>query len=188
MLPTPPPTLVGRSLAGMMGMAGTAGLLLMLLVGWGGFEIRDEAVESAAPRAVRLTPPMPDQGNAIEYVEGYEAGLRRAAAENRPLLVVFRAGWCHWCAEFAQGTLVDRRLVGLSRQFVCVMVDADRQAADCRRFGVKEFPTVVVATVGEGECRRWKGCPSADELVSAMADALPAARMAATEEDAAATR
>jgi len=194
MSPAPLPPMVGRSLAGMMGMmgmAGTAGLLLMLvvfLIGWGGFEIHDEAVESAAPRAVRLTSPMPDQGNAIEYVEGYEAGLRRAAAENRPLLVVFRAGWCHWCAEFAQGTLVDRRLVGLSRQFVCVMVDADRQAADCRRFGVKEFPTVVVATVAEGECRRWKGCPSADELLSAMADALPAARMAATEDDTAATR
>ncbi len=161
--------------------------LVVLLVVWGGFEIRDEAVESPSPRSVRLTAATPEPGNAVEYVEGYEAGRRRAAAENRPMLVVFRAAWCHWCAEFAQGALIDRRLVGLSRHFVCVMVDADRHAADCRRFGVKEFPTVVVASSEGKECRRWTGCPSADELVSAMADTLPTARMAVAEGDESAT-
>ena len=55
--------------------------LLLVLVVWGGFEIRDEAVESPAPRGVRLTAATPETGNAIEYVEGYEAGLRRAAAD-----------------------------------------------------------------------------------------------------------
>jgi thiol:disulfide interchange protein len=178
------------SLSNLIGrwMAGLAGILLVLGI-WGGFEIRDEAVESPAPRAVRLSTTTPEPGNAIEYVEGYEAGLRRATAENRPLLLIFRAAWCHWCAEFAQGTLIDRRLVGLSRQFVCVMVDADRHAADCRRFGVKEFPTVIVATARDGECRRWTGCPSAAELVSAMSETLPAARMAVADgEDAATTR
>ena len=177
---SPLPNLIGRW------MAGLAALLVVLVI-WGGFEIRDEAVESPSPRSVRLTATPPESGIAIEYVEGYEAGLRRATAENRPLLVVFRAGWCHWCAEFARGTLVDRRLVGLSRQFVCVVVDADRHIADCRRFGVKEFPTVVVASPEGEERRRWTGCPSADELVAAMADTLPAVRMAATDEDDAAT-
>lgn len=180
MLRSPPPNLIGNWMAGL-----TA--LFLVLVVWGGFEIRDEAVESPTPRAVRLTAAPPETGNAIEYVEGYDAGLRRAAAENRPLLVVFRAAWCHWCAELARRTLVDRRLVGLSRQFVCVVVDADRHAADCRRFGVKEFPTVLVATAEGAECRRWTGCPSADELVAAMADTLPAARMAVVEGDDAAT-
>jgi hypothetical protein len=69
------------------------------------------------------------------------------------------------------------------------MVDADRHAADCRRFGVKEFPTVIVATARDGERRRWTGCPSAAELVSAMNETLPAARMAVADgEDAATTR
>jgi thioredoxin-like negative regulator of GroEL len=174
------PNLLGRW------MAGLSALLLVLVV-WGGFEIRDETVESPAPRAVRLTNAATEPGNAIEYVEGFEAGLRRSTAEDRPLLVVFRAAWCHWCAEFARGALIDPRLVGLSRQFVCVVVDADRHAADCRRFGVREFPTVVVATANGDERRRWTGCPSADELVSAMTDTLPATRIAVADEDDAAT-
>ena len=167
-------------------VAGVAGLLLVLVV-WAGFEIRDETVESTPPRPVRLTAPPQEPGNGIEYVEGYEAGLRRAVSENRPLLVIFRAAWCHWCAEFAQGTLVDPRLVGLSREFICVMVDADRHAADCRRCGVKEFPTVVMLTPEGTESRRWTGCPSADELVAAMADTLPTPRIATAVDDAAAT-
>jgi thiol:disulfide interchange protein len=172
---------MGRLLAVFVGM-------LLTVVVWGGFEMHDEAVESPAPRAVRLTA-TPEPGNAIEYVEGYDAGLRRATSENRPLLVIFRAAWCHWCAEFAQGPLVDPRLVGLSRQFVCVTVDADRHAVDCRRFGVKEFPTVILLTPDGGELRRWTGCPTADELTSAMAGIAPVARMAgAAEDDAAATR
>ena len=177
---SPLPNLIGRW------MAGLAALLLVLVI-WGSFEIRDEAVDSPVPRSVRRTTATPESGSAIEYVEGYEAGLRRAMAENRPMLVVFRASWCHWCAELARGTLVDRRLVGLSRHFVCVVVDADRHAADCRRFGVKEFPTVFVASAEGKECRRWTGCPSADDLVSVMADTLPGVRMAATDEDDAAT-
>jgi len=180
MFNTPLSNPIGRRLAGLAP-------LLMALVGllavWGGFDIRDETVESPSPRSARLTAAPPEPGNAIEYVEGYEAGRRRAVAENRPMLVVFRATWCHWCAEFARGTLIDRRLVGLSRQFVCVMVDADRHAADCSRFGVKEFPTVVVASSEGNECRRWTGCPSVDELMSAMIDTVPTARIAVAEGD-----
>lgn len=157
-------------------LALAAGILLAFVV-WGGFEVHDEAVTSPSRRSVRLNAAL-EPGNAIEYVEGYEAGLRRATAENRPLLVIFRAAWCRWCAEFARGALLDPRLVGLSRQFVCVAVDADRHADDCRRFGVKEFPTVILATPSGAVLRRWTGCPTADELSTALAGVAPAARMA----------
>jgi len=175
------PSLFGRWLAG-------GGTLLLLLAVWRSVEIRDETVKPSVPRAVRLSPSSAEPGSALECVEGYADGSRRAAAENRPLLIIFRAAWCHWCAEFAQGPLIDRRLIGLSRQFTCVMIDADRHPGDCRRFGVKKFPTVIVASADGTERRRWTGCPSADELVSAMAETLPATRMAAAEDGDATTR
>jgi hypothetical protein len=162
--------------------AAVAGAILLAFVAWAGFEVRDEAVLRPAPRAVRLAVVPSDQGAAtIEYVEGYEAGLRRAAADVRPMLVIFRAAWCRWSAELAQGALADRRLVELSRQFVCVVVDADRHAADCTRWGVKEFPTVLIASPSGEERRRWTGCPAVDELVAAMSGDLSATRMAAAD-------
>lgn len=169
---------IGRWTAGVA----VAGAALLAFIAWAGFEVHDEAVLRPAPRAVRMTVVSSDQGTgAIEYVEGYEAGLRRAAAENRPLLVIFRAAWCRWCAELAQGALADRRLVDLSRHFVCAVVDADRHAADCKRCGVKEFPTVLLASPSGEERRRWTGCPPVDELVAAMSGGLSATRMAAAD-------
>jgi thiol:disulfide interchange protein len=162
--------------------AAIVGAALLALIAWAGFEVHDEAVLRPAPRAVRLAVVSSDQGiAAVEYVEGYEAGLRRAAADDRPLLVIFRAGWCRWCAELAQGPLADRRLVELSRHFVCVVVDADRHAADCKRCGIKEFPTVLLASSDGEERRRWTGCPTVDELVTAMSGGLTTARMAAAD-------
>lgn len=159
-----------------------AAALLLAFIAWTGFEVRDEAVMRPTPRAVRMAIVPSDQGAAvIEYVEGYEAGLRRAAADDRPMLVIFRAAWCRWCAELSQGPLADRRLVDISRQFVCVLVDADRHAADCRRWGVKEFPTVLIASPSGEERRRWTGCPAVDELVTAMSGGLSATRMAAAD-------
>lgn len=158
--------LIGRGSASL-------GVAAALLAVWAGFEVHDEPVKVPASRAIRVTAAPPETGSAIEYVDGYEAGLRRAAAERRPLLVIFRASWCHWCGEFSRGALVDRQLVGLSRQFVCVMVDADRHAVECRRLGVSRFPTVVLASPEGLECRRWTGCPAAADIVAAMTEVLP---------------
>lgn len=182
MLKPPPAHSVGRWLLPLAVAA-------LLVAAWRGFEIRDEVAEPPGPRAVRLVPEAAETAAAIEYVEGFDAGQRRAAAEGRPMLVLFRATWCRWCAELTRGALVDRRLVGLSRQFVCVMVDADRHPAECRRFGVREFPTLVLATAAGDERRRWTGCPSADELVTGLSETLPTERLAtADESDASTTR
>jgi len=159
----------------------------LALAAWGGFEIRDEVAEPAGARPIRLAPAVPETAAAIEFVEGFAAGQRRAAAEARPMLVLFRASWCRWCAELARGALIDRRLVGLSRQFVCVMVDADRHPDECRRFGVREFPTLLLTTPAGAERRRWTGCPSADELVSGLSESLPTERLATVDGDDAST-
>jgi len=162
-----------------------ASLAAMVVMAGAGCEIRDEGADSAASRALGLEPGPPEDGPAaIEYVEGYAAGLRRSTADNRPLLIVFKACWCRWCAEFTESTLTNRRLVVLSRQFVCVMIDADRHADDCRRFAVREFPTLVVARPDGAETRRWVGCPAPDEIASGMEGSLPAARLAAAAGDA----
>ncbi len=155
-------------------------LLAAALVTAAGCDIRDAPSRSVAARALDATAGgAGSPGATIAYVEGYEAGLRRSCEENRPLLVVFKAGWCPWCGRFAEGTLADPRVVALARHFVCTTVDADRHADDCRRFGVREFPTVIVSGAGGGDERRWTGCPTPEEFVAALEAALPEGRIAA---------
>jgi hypothetical protein len=162
------PILFARSFA-------RAGAVAACVLAFAGCDIRDEAV----------LPVMPDllvggagvaagsgAGHGIEYVSGYEAGRKRAAAERKPLLIVFRASWCRFSAELTQRTLADERVVGLSRRSVCVMVDADRDADICRQFGVKAFPTLLILPPDGGESVRKTGRPSAAGLAAALEKAL----------------
>jgi len=119
-----------------------------------GCDVRDETVRPDPPpgrwplaaldSAARLDDARTGAGPApgIEYVEGYEAASRRAATGRMPIMLVFRAAWCRWSGEIAQGPLADPGLVSLSRRFACATVDADRDADTCRDFAVTGFPTV----------------------------------------------
>jgi hypothetical protein len=151
-----------------------------------GCELRDEAVgPEAAARgwpAVTLeaarregVQPRAAAGAGIEYVEGYEAGARRAAAGGLPMLLVFRAAWCRWSGEATRGPLTDAAIVDRSRRFVCVVVDADRDADTCRAFAVKAFPTVLVLDADGSERFRATGSSAAGGLVAALDAVVPPA-------------
>ena len=73
----------------------------------------------------------------------------------------------------ARGPLADREIVARTRRFVCVFVDADRDAATCRAFDVAAFPTLIVIG-GDGRERfRATGSVAPGSLAAAL-DAVPA--------------
>ncbi len=154
---------------------GHTGALVACLLALVGCDIRDEAVLPVMPDLLVGGAEMAAGAGAaqgIEYVSGYEAGLKRAAAERKPLVLVFKATWCRFSAELTQRTLVDERVVGLSRRSVCVMVDADRDAGVCRQFGVKAFPTLVILPIDGGEPIRKTGRPSAAAVAADLEKAI----------------
>jgi hypothetical protein len=151
-----------------------------------GCEVRDEAV--AEPRAAshgaglaRLLdrvhsgrqpavagPAEPLGGATVEFVEGFAAGVRRARTEGRPMILVFKAGWCRHSGMLLQRTLLDPRVVELSRRYVCVAIDADREPDICRRYAVTAFPTLIVVDADGHAGRHTVGRPSAAELVAVL--------------------
>lgn len=145
-----------------------------------GCEIRDEAVVPATDASLlradtslagmlgRPAERVALQRRVLEYVDGYEAGQKRAAAESKPLLLICRAAWCRWSADMTQSTLADPRIIGLASRFVCVMVDADRHADTCRELGVTAFPTVILLAPTGEERYRGVGRPSTEKLAAAL--------------------
>ncbi len=117
-------------------------------------------------------PTTPTRAAVIEYVEGFDAGTRRAADAGLPMLVLFRAAWCRWSGELGQAAVADPRVVELSRRFVCVAVDADRHQTACRTFDVRAFPTVILLDAGRTERFRATGSSAASNLATAMGDVL----------------
>jgi len=159
-----------------------------------GCEVRDEA--AAEPRGARhdaglarlldrgsggrqpvvAGPAEPRGGATVEFVEGFAAGERRARTEGRPMILVFKAGWCRHSGMLLQRTLLDPRVVELSRRYVCVAIDADREPDICRRYGVSAFPTLIVVAADGRAGRHTVGRPSAADLVAVLQSGDGAAR------------
>lgn len=164
------------------------GLLLPAIVLTNGCEIHDEQVQAHSVRVSeqRLLP-SPDGVNgqmvnhaaptSIEYVEDYQAGLERATATGKPLVIICRASWCRWCAGLSQGVLADPEVVQRSSRCVCVTLDADRDAEICRKLGVRGFPTVILQTPTGREVKRLTGRSEVRTLAAAIDEAT--ARIAA---------
>jgi hypothetical protein len=172
-MPSPSPSLASATLA------------IALVAVAAGCTVRDEqATASGDGRWWAAAPSRPTGGligsgavapqatSAIDYVDGYETGSRRATESGVPMLVVFRATWCRWSGELVQAAVADPRVVRLSRRFVCVAVDADRHPDTCRQFGVQAFPTVIILDPSGTERFRATGSAASVHIAAAMNEVL----------------
>jgi hypothetical protein len=158
-----------------------------------GCDVRDEEartgpaaawLESTTIRLASPTAPLASRpnGSGVECCDGFEAGSRRASEAGVPLLLVFRASWCRWSGDLVEAVLADARLATAGGRFICASIDADRDAAVCRSFGVAAFPTVIVLDADRREQFRASGAAARQGLASALEGvvARPRARVART--------
>ncbi len=114
-------------------------------------------------------------GQKVRFITDYREGLERALAEKRPVLIFFTAKWCRFCAQMQRDALSDPRVVRLSEEFVCVLVDADEAPELCAEFGVRAYPTVQFVLPDGGRLTRLVGRNSPEELATHMQAVLRAA-------------
>lgn len=86
-------------------------------------------------------------------------------AEKKMLL--FTANWCRPCQVLKNGALKDSRVVEASKNYLCVLVDADRHKRVLRDYKIKGLPTIVFVTNGK-ETGRVVGVVSAKQLLKRM--------------------
>jgi len=161
-----------------------------------GCDVRDEQARSgptdawlettvrrlASPAAGRADRPT---SRTIECCEGFETGSRRASEAGLPLLLVFRASWCRWSGDLVDAVVADERLADAGGRFVCAAIDADRDAAVCRSFGVAAFPAVILLDADRRERFRAVGGAARQGLAAALEGVLdqPRARVARVPSD-----
>ncbi|MBL9076817.1 MAG: thioredoxin domain-containing protein [Planctomycetes bacterium] len=73
--------------------------------------------------------------------------LQKAAAADRPVLMVLTAPWCHYCRELMAKSFTDPQVVALVEEaFVPVHVDAERRPDVNQRYGTGAWPTIAWLT------------------------------------------
>lgn len=78
------------------------------------------------------------------WIHSYQAGVRLAQRTHKPLLLSFHTPGCSWCAKMDVETYTDPRIVELSRNFVCVVVDEETEPEAVKHYDVQGFPTTLL--------------------------------------------
>ena len=108
----------------------------------------------------------------LRFIRGYTDGWRVAQGRRVPCMLFFTADWCAFCKQMEQTTFRDPAVAQLAEQFVCILVDADREESVCRRFRVSGYPTIHFVSPVQGALHRVVGRQSPVELAEAMRAAL----------------
>ncbi len=144
----------------------------------GGPETSATASLDSADGAVGQIEPVGPTGAArvargrIAFIDGFQPGLNLARERQKPMLVFFTADWCHYCHQLAGEAFLQDAVVDMSRQFVCVLVDADAEPEVCREFHVRGYPTIQFLSPRGVPLNRVTGKQPGHALVQQMQAAL----------------
>ncbi|MFA6079027.1 MAG: thioredoxin family protein [Candidatus Omnitrophota bacterium] len=123
---------------------------------------------------------------AIAWRDDIESVMKEAAESQTPVMADFYTDWCGWCKKLDSDTFSDPRIEDLSRQFICVKVNAEKAPGAATRYGVRGYPTVIFFDCDGNVKNRIGGYEGPDRFASVMSSVLQASEGSSTEHLAAA--
>ena len=136
-------------------------LLALLGCGRGGSDAVPVALGEVAPNLIER------HGN-LHFVRDPAIGRQAAAKHGLPCLLFFTAEWCTYCHQMEAAAFTDDAVGALADGFVCILIDADREPALCRHYGVSGFPTIQFIAPDGRMLHRLVGRQTAAKLATAM--------------------
>ncbi len=133
---------------------------------------RSEPAAAPAPAAVAAPAAKPA---TMVAVEDFNAGVAKAKAEGKAVLVDAWAPWCHTCLSMQNYVMNDPSLAPLADRVVLVELDTDKpeNAFFLEKYSVNVWPTFYVIDPANGEvASSWPGAASVREFRGFVEDGL----------------
>jgi len=85
----------------------------------------------------------PAFADSIHWLDSYDAALKQAARDNKPVLAFFYTTWCTYCVKMNAETWTDSGVISASRDFVNVRINGEKDRELVYRYRVGAYPAVV---------------------------------------------
>jgi len=113
---------------------------------------------------------------SINWSTDLGKAAEQAAKSKKPLMIDVYTDWCGWCKKLDKDTYSDARVVKLSRKFVCVKVDGDKNTEFVKKYAIQGYPTIVFLNSKSKEIHRVVGYQGPGDFLKSMNEALKKAK------------
>lgn len=102
------------------------------------------------PNGVPSTPkeqpkPVAPQATPKVVAQNYNDAIQKSVESGKPILIFFTAEWCNWCKKMKSETIPNEKVQDSLKNYVFLIVDADKERDLAKNYKVSSLPTVVVA-------------------------------------------
>lgn len=112
------------------------------------------------------------ESNSINWQLDYNQAISSAQSAKKPVMIDFYVNWCGWCKVLDRDTYTDPDVVKLSRQFVCVKVDGDKNDNLTSQYNITGYPTIIFLDSTSREANRVGGYEKPGPFLKDMQSAL----------------
>ena len=92
---------------------------------------------------VSLTKAAAFNGMELSWLEDHDKGLKEAALENKPMVLLLYADWCPVCKRLMSESFEDLRVRIMKDRFVWVKVNSEKEAKYKELYGQDGYPMLV---------------------------------------------
>lgn len=108
----------------------------------------------------------------IHWTDSLEKAKKLALKEHKPIFIDFWAVWCGPCKQMLKTTYKDKAVVEKSKQFISVLINADKDPKTMKTYSVGSLPTMLFLSSKGKLISQTTSLKSADEVLALMSDAL----------------
>ncbi len=93
----------------------------------------------------------------VAFEKDYEAAMKKAAADKKPVFLKFETEWCGPCKTMTALVFTAKDVAAAADGVVCVKVDGDDQKELVKKYKVEAYPTGVLLDADGKEISRFVG-------------------------------
>ena len=106
--------------------------------------------------------------DSIDWQTNHAAALDLAKQSGKPILIDLWATWCPPCKEMDKEVWPDSNVVALSKKFVCISIDVDKDPGSASIYRSRVIPTIIFADSWGNVINRHEGYMHASTMSRIM--------------------